>query len=63
VWLKPGTGAPLLSVLEDLRAIAGDPCAAADLIIPPGSKVRLSRPEDVRLFCKAADAPLFGEEN
>lgn len=32
---------------------------AATRIIPPGTRARLSLPDDVRRFCAASDAPLF----
>lgn len=61
IWIKPDLDHALEPLLAEARAFTRDPCAALDLIIPPGTKARLSRPEDLRLFGPKAETPLFGE--
>jgi hypothetical protein len=63
IWIKPGLGHWSEPLLADIRAATGDPCAALDLIIPPGTKARLSRPDDVRLFGAKAETPLFNPKS
>lgn len=52
VWLKPGVGAGPGGRMSEGRPEIWP--------IPPGTRARLTRPEDARLFGAAADAPLFG---
>lgn len=58
VWFRPAVEPPWLWTLRrDLwaRGLAALP----DLGIPPGTKGRLSRPDDARLFGARSDAPLL----
>jgi len=54
LFMKPEAEPP---AVRDLRRTLG--AASVALPIPPGTKARLTKPEDARLFGRAKPAPLF----
>ncbi|ATC25195.1 hypothetical protein [Caulobacter vibrioides] len=59
LWMHPAAEAvsPLAEAIAATRRFKAWP----SLLIPPGTKARLTRPDDVRRFAPAAPAPLFDE--